>query len=252
MTPPSSSSPRSTSPVLAFGVEPSDRAYRLRLARYPALAETLAAVVRARPADAGPLRLLDVGVGRGRTLRYLEPHGFADRVRWVGIDLDPRTAARVHRRDAWRLVHGDVARPLPFRDGAFDFVVCEQVMEHVGNPAALLREIARCLRPGGTLVLGVPTFPPGIAALRGLLPDRGHEGDHGVRGHVGAYSLRSLRRVVRSVGSFDEIGARGFRFASGGILAPLEDRRWWWRWNAWWGRRLPSLCAEVQTVLRRR
>lgn len=239
-------------PVLAFGVEPSDRAYRLRLARYPALADTLAAVVRSRPADAPPFSLLDVGVGRGRTLRYLEPHGVADRVRWVGIDLDPRTPERVHRREAWRLVHGDVSRPLPFRDAAFDAVVCEQVMEHVADPAALLREIGRCVRPGGTLVLGVPTFPPGIAALRGLLPERGHVGEHGVHGHVGAFSLLSLRRLVRSVGAFDEIDARGFRAASGGVLAPLEDHRWWWRWNAFWGRHLPWLCAEVQVVLRRR
>jgi SAM-dependent methyltransferase len=238
-------------PVLAFGVEPSDRRYRLRLARYPALAATLAEVLAARGAAAPPLRLLDVGVGRGRTLRYLEPTGLAERVRWVGIDLDPRTAQRVHRREAWRLVHGDVSRPLPFRDGAFDAVVCEQVLEHVEDPSALLAEIARCLVPGGTLVLGVPTFPPGIAALRGLLPHRGDVGEHGVHGHVGAWSLPSLRRLVRRSGAFDEALARGFRVASGGFLAPLEDRAWWWRWNAALGRALPVLCAEVQLVLRR-
>jgi SAM-dependent methyltransferase len=241
-----------TPPKLAFGVEPSDRAYRLRLARYPALADTLAALVRARGDAAPRLRLLDVGVGRGRTLRYLEPLGVADRVRFVGIDLDPRLAGRVHGRERWGLVRGDVARGLPFRDGSFDAAACEQVLEHVEDPAALLREIARCLRGGGTLVLGVPTFPPGVAALRGLLPERGGDAEHGVHGHVAAFSLPSLRRLVRNVAAFDEVAARGFRAASGGLLAPLEDRRWWWRWNAAWGRAFPSLCAEVQLVLRRR
>lgn len=263
---------RPSPPVLAFGVEPSDRAYRLRLARYPALAEILAGLVRARPAGAPRLELLDVGVGRGRSLRYAEPLGVADRIRWVGVDLDPRTPERLHRREVWQVVLADVARGLPFRAARFDVVVLEQVIEHVREPAALLGEVARCLRPGGTLVLGAPIFPPGIAALRALLPERGAP-DHGVQGaigvhgahgahgahgvpgvhgHVGAYSLPSLRRLVRSVGAFDVRHARGFRSVSGGVLAPLESRRWWWRANAAFGRALPWFCAEVQIVAVRR
>ena len=55
---------------------------------------------------------------------------------------------------------------IPCGDAAFDVAVCEQVLEHVDDPRAALVEIARCLRPEGLLVFGVPTFPPGIAQIR--------------------------------------------------------------------------------------
>src|SRR5262245_55294218 len=115
-------------PRLAFGVEPSDRRYRLRLARYPALAETVAAFVREA---SGRTRLLDVGVGRGRTRRYLAPTGVVDRVEFHGVDVHPELAGRCHEAAAWRLVRADVARPLPYLGRAFDVAVCEQVLEHV-------------------------------------------------------------------------------------------------------------------------
>ncbi len=231
---------------IAFGVEPGGRRYRLRLARYPALAATLAEFVRAAP---GRVRLLDAGAGRGRTRRYLVPLGVADRVEFVGLDLDPRLAERCHERAAWRLVRGDVARPLPFRDAAFDAVVCEQVLEHAADPAAALAEFARCLRPGGLLVVGVPTFPPGAAWLRRRLVRRGAGGsDHG---HVQTFTKGALERLVRETGAFDVLDVRGFRSASGGPISALEDFRWWWRANAAFGRAFPSLCAEVQLTARR-
>ncbi len=236
---------------LAFGVEPSHRRYRLRLARYPALAAELAAFADAAD-PARPLTLLDAGVGRGRTLRYLEPTGRAARFRAVGFDLDPHIAERVNAASRWRLLRADLDRPLPFRDAAFDALVCEQVLEHVDHPVAALREFARCLRAGGLLVVGVPTFPPGVAALRTLTqPFRGHDADH-AHTHVQSWSARSAAAAVRAAGAFEIGSVRGFRSASGGVLSPLEDLRAWWRLNAALGRALPWFCAEVQIVARRR
>lgn len=238
---------------LAFGVEPSDRRFRLRLARYPALAEAVAAFVRERGEDAPPARLLDVGCGRGRSLRYAEPLGIAERVRWFGVDLDPRLPERLHHAEAWRAVLADVSRGLPFSDTAFDIVLCEQVLEHLDDPGAALREIARVLRPGGLLVAGVPTFPPGVAALRDAAAAVVSRDDatHG-HGHVRTFSSVSFRRLVASTGAFDVRSVRGFRSASGGVLSPLEDSRAWWRLNASLFGALPWFAAEVQVVARRR
>jgi SAM-dependent methyltransferase len=227
---------------LAFGIEPSDRSYRLRLARYPALAETIAAFARDA---AGPVRLLDVGVGRGRSRRYLGPHAVLDRIAFHGIDLHPDLARRCHDAEAWRLVRADAARTLPYRDASFDVAVCEQVLEHLEDPAATLAEIARCLRPRGLLVLGVPTFPPGVAALRDRVA---RPAEHG---HVQSFTKTSAVAAAARAG-FDVRDVRGFRSFSGGIASPLEDLRWWWRLNAAFGRALPSLCAEVQIVARKR
>lgn len=45
---------------------------------------------------------------------------------------------------------------IPEPDGAFDAVLCTEVLEHVPDPAAVLRELARLVRPGGRLILTVP------------------------------------------------------------------------------------------------
>jgi SAM-dependent methyltransferase len=90
--------------------------------------------VRSLPATA---RVLDVGCGSLPPFRDVLPATW----RFTGLDL----------------AAGDVrgtAEQLPFRDGAFDAVVSFAVFEHLPEPEKSLREIARVLRPGGTLLLG--------------------------------------------------------------------------------------------------
>jgi hypothetical protein len=45
------------------------------------------------------------------------------------------------------------------------------------------------------------------------------------------------------------IKVRGFRIVSGGILRPLENYRWWWKFNRWLGERLPAFCIEIQAIM---
>ena len=51
------------------------------------------------------------------------------------------------------LDHGGLGR---FRDGAFDFVVANHVLEHVANPVKAVREIFRICRTGGIVILAIP------------------------------------------------------------------------------------------------
>ncbi len=91
--------------------------------------------------------LLDLACGGG----LLAPH-VADRGhRHVGLDLSP-TALPLARRHGVLPVRGDVLR-LPFGDEVADVVVAGEVLEHVAEPAQLVAEACRVLRPGGTLVL---------------------------------------------------------------------------------------------------
>lgn len=90
--------------------------------------------------------LLDAGAGR---LAHRRAVARLPRVaRYVSLDVE-----RTHRGlDTL----GDLVRGLPFPDWTFDSVLCSQVLEHVPDPVAAVHEIARVLRPGGTLILSVP------------------------------------------------------------------------------------------------
>jgi len=56
--------------------------------------------------------------------------------------------------------------PLPYPDAAFDVVTCSEVIEHLENFRALLREAHRVLRPGGLLVLTTPNVLNAYSRLR--------------------------------------------------------------------------------------
>ena len=84
-------------------------------------------------------RVLDVGGARRRG-RFRPPPG----ARWVVVDLAGACDVRA-----------DVVA-LPFRAGAFDAIKATEVLEHVPDPAAALRECARVLHAGGHLVMTAP------------------------------------------------------------------------------------------------
>jgi SAM-dependent methyltransferase len=86
---------------------------------------------------AGGLRILDVGCGVKPYLPF-----FSLAREYVGVDVVPNP-------------HADVIAPveeLPFEDGAFDVVLCIQVLEHVDDPARAVRELARVCAPRGRVL----------------------------------------------------------------------------------------------------
>jgi SAM-dependent methyltransferase len=235
---------------LAFGVEPSDRRYRLRLARYKALAETIAAFVRESDRQR-PLKLLDVGAGNGRTLRYLEAEGAADQIEFHGVDLSPKRLDNMYRPERWSLVQANVEHGLPFDTGSFDVVVCEQVLEHLHDPQGVVHEIARVLKPDGLLIAGVPSFPPGGYWVRKRLVPWMDRRKGRTRDHVQVFTRR-LFAAMFPQDLFEVRAKRGFRWITGWLLAPLEDSWLWYRYSLFMARLLPWLCTESQIVARRK
>jgi len=98
----------------------------------------------------GDARVLEVGVGGGNVLERIGG-------RRVGIDLSPfiLDKARTRLGGGADLVRGD-AMALPFADGIFDRVYCSEVLEHVLEPEAVVREMRRVLSPSGLAVVSVP------------------------------------------------------------------------------------------------
>ncbi|MER6527015.1 methyltransferase domain-containing protein [Streptomyces sp. NPDC001508] len=117
-----------------------------------------------RPGD----RVLDAGCGTGRALPPLRaavgPSGLV-----VGVDLTPAMldeAVRAGRNaDGWLLL-ADVAA-LPLRSGVFDAAFAAGLIAHLPDPAENLRELARVVRPGGTLALFHPIGRAALAARQG-------------------------------------------------------------------------------------
>lgn len=106
-----------------------------------------------REAGARPLRLLDLGCGPGNTLTRLGRWGHA-----FGSDFSLDALAFARSKGMSRLVSSD-STALPFRPASFDCVVALDVLEHVEDDVAALREVARVLRPGGAFLFAVPAFP---------------------------------------------------------------------------------------------
>ena len=239
---------------LAFGVEPANRRFRLRLARYQGLAEAVRDYVAERTVDDPDLALeyLEVGVGTGRTLRYYEGLGIDRQLRLHAVDINPDRLGVVYRKQDWELHQGDAEERLPFDDARFDVVVSEQLLEHLRRPDAALAEFARVLRPGGLAAIGVPTFPPGLAHVRPLAVAIREKVLGKIEGHIQSFTAGDIVGRVRATGAFEDVRAVGYRFVSGGLLAPLEDHGWWYRLNRQAGALLPGLCVEVQVLARRR
>ena len=95
-------------------------------------------------------RVLDVGCRFGALTR-----AYLDGNEVVGVDVDRLAldeAAALGIETHW----ADVEQGLPFEDESFDVVVAGELLEHVREPAALVAEVRRVLRPGGTFVGSVP------------------------------------------------------------------------------------------------
>ena len=107
-----------------------------------------AAAARAVPAGG---TVLDLGCGVGFDVARLEAAGLTA----LGVDPSAVMIDHARARTASRLAQADGAR-LPFRTGSLDGCRIERVLQHVDEPAAVVAEVRRVLRPGGFLAVFEP------------------------------------------------------------------------------------------------
>src|SRR5437868_7477629 len=168
--------------LLSFGQDPRWRRF-------------LVSRVAAGPGDT----VLDVATGTGAVARELIRR---KRCTVVGLDQSPEMLAEARGRlgPEVKLVEGTADR-LPFPDASFDALTFTYLLRYVADPAATLRELARVVRPGGTvaaLEFGVPVGmwrPAWELYVRLVLPATGRVISPGWA-RVGSFLGQSIREFA--------------------------------------------------------
>jgi SAM-dependent methyltransferase len=151
-----------------------------------------AIVARTTPISPGGT-IVDVGCSTGYLLDDLRRAFPAAEL--VGIDLIAAGLVKAHRLvPAARLLHAD-ARELPLAADSADAVVSANLLEHIGDDLAALREIRRVLKPGARAVLVVPAGPSTYDYYDRFL---GHERRYG-RGELAAKCRQAGLEVLDDV-----------------------------------------------------
>jgi demethylmenaquinone methyltransferase/2-methoxy-6-polyprenyl-1,4-benzoquinol methylase len=213
--------------VLSFGQDP-----RWRRALVDAVAPS--------PGD----RVLDVATGTGMVAAALiERSGCSV----VGLDQSEQMLARAEARRQGEpdfaahstLVRGEAER-LPFADGEFDALTFTYLLRYVDDPAAVLRELARVVRPGGKVGMvefGVPPQPAlrfawhlytrfGLPALGRLVSRQWYEVGRflgpSITGFYERVPLDRLAGMWRDAG-IGAVGLRRMSFGAGVVMWGTRD-----------------------------
>ena len=127
-------------------------------------------------------RILDVGCGTGANLEILSEFGDAE-----GVDVSTDALSFCRQRGLDQVSLGE-AEKLPYSDQSFDLVTALDVVEHLDDDLAGLREMHRVLKPGGHALMFVPAF----MFLWGVQDDVSH--------HRRRYTMTQLKERVTAAG----------------------------------------------------
>jgi len=167
-------------------------------------------------------KVLDLGCGFGRHAFEAARRGASVVALDAGTDEVNGVAAMfIAMVEAGELAEGSVhanvvqgdALHLPFPDGAFDRVICSEVLEHIPDDLSAMSELARVLRPGGTMAITVPRFGPEL--INWALSDEYHNVPGG---HIRIYRRSVLAERLTSTGMV----VTGHHYAHG-----LHSPYWW-------------------------
>lgn len=144
-------------------------------------------------------RVLDVGCGAGAfswTLKRYRPN-----IEISGIEIVPAAAEKA-RRILEKVIVGNIEEmELPFESDYFDCIVCADVLEHLKDPVAALRKLARVLAPDGVIVISIPNVHY-FAVLDTLSQGRWPYMDRGIldRTHLRFFCHDEIAQMIRDAG----------------------------------------------------
>ena len=101
-------------------------------------------------------KVLDVGTGYGFIEEFIQKEG--RKISFCGIDISPLGVERLNSKFGNKFKVGDI-RKIPYINDSFDAIFVLEVLEHIVPAETFLafNEVKRVLRPGGILIISVPT-----------------------------------------------------------------------------------------------
>lgn len=133
--------------------------------------------------------LLDIPAGHGALAVRLKSLGYDV----SACDLYPQ----IFRVEGVEVRSGDLDGSLSYPDRSFHYVVCVEGLEHIENPSNAIREFARILKPGGTLIVSVPNIMNIEERLKWLFT--------GYTSHFKPLSEETRAEIVKTFGDMEEV-----------------------------------------------
>lgn len=141
--------------------------------------------------------VVDVGCGDGAALLFAAKQG----AEVIGVDIDPSAIDLTNkclRKEAssqrWQ-THVSDSNPLPLASGIASKVICQEVLEHVDDPAVVISELARIGKPGSLYLLSVPD-PIGESIHREIAPPFYWAKPY----HLRIFERKAFERLVEGAG----------------------------------------------------
>lgn len=147
--------------------------------------------------------ILDMGAGAG-IVEQMNFRGLVKRV--CGVDLDSRVV------DNPFLDEGKVsdAGRIPYSAGLFDLVLSDNVLEHLSEPEAVFKEVARVLKPGGLFFFKTPNKWHYMPTIARLTPHAFHQFVNRIRGRAEVDTFPTLYRANTKAAVLRMAGETGF------------------------------------------
>jgi ubiquinone/menaquinone biosynthesis C-methylase UbiE len=148
-------------------------------------------------------KILDVGCGKGEVVYCLMKQGYD------AVGVEPFFKPQYEIEELNRRIISRTISDAAFPDNHFSLITMWSVLEHITDPAPLLDEAARVLKPGGHLIISVPNLNTGQHKLL-----KGCWLGFGPPGHVFVYTESGLKKIMKE---------RGFRLSKS-LRDPVNDR----------------------------
>lgn len=162
--------------------------------------------------------LLEYGAGSGQLLSALAPQEIFSTM--TGIDILPRPAS-LGKEINW--IQCDLSLGVPLPDRSFQTILSTEVIEHLENPRAVVREWARLLKPGGWLIVTTPN-QESFRSFCALIFGGHYAGFLGASypAHITALLRLDLERILKEAG----FASPDFSYTDEGGLPKLPWLHW--------------------------